>query len=193
MRVRPAGRGRRAACRPRPPSAPSARGSPRPPPRARFRRISGCSAARAGRPRSFSSFSSVLASRACSAAMSITPSSGRAKVAPSTATVIAPFGTAAASVRLSMRARRWISAALRSQAAGRRRRGRAQHRQFQPHGHVHLRAGRADFLDQGDHPVHLAVGGGVDQVGAIFGQSAWTSGFVALAGGGPTTPRSRRA
>jgi len=32
---------------------------------------------------------------------------------------------------------------------------------------MHLGAGGADFLDQRDHPVHLAVGGLVDQIGAI--------------------------
>ena len=41
-----------------------------------------------------------------------------------------------------------------------------------PGRNTHLRTGRADILDQLDHPVHLAVGISVDHIGTQFGPLA---------------------
>ena len=117
---------------------------------------------------SLSSLSSAFASRSRSAAMSMTSASGRQKVAPSHVRVTAPFGASAAVSKRSTRASRATSGRLRSSAsacAG----GEVERDQGDAGagGHVHLGADRADFLDQADHPAHLGVGRGVDQLRAI--------------------------
>ena len=153
---------------PRPPRA--GRAARRPPPRGRGRRRRRC-ASLARRPAaSLSSLSIAFASRSRSAAMSMTSASGRQKVAAlARSSVTAPFGASAARLEAldagePRDQRRGCAPAPRPAAAARSSSTRVTRA---PAGTCICGADRADLLDQPDHPVHLGVGGGVDQLGAV--------------------------
>ena len=129
----------------------------RPPLPARARRNSALPSLASTRAMSASAFCISLASRARSAARSMTPLSGSAATSPRTTSCTEPCGALAADEISDTRASRLMNSAQRSRARLRLGRRAGQH-QRDRRGDVHLGAHRADGGDQIDHPADLGFG-----------------------------------